>query len=179
MANIRQAAWPHYLVAAALIFFPVYEVIVNNLLPIHLHDARWRFAAFGLVSASLLIVSVGVMIAYWVSTTYDHWRFQSVLGIGALLVAVVLLGLVGLFALDALQIRSSVRAEATNAFHAASLVAATRAIVCAIAIAGLGTAALRASRVSRAADLQRMAKAAPKNSSPLVGRRAAGREGEL
>src|SRR5690348_7793177 len=111
MLNARQTAWPNYLVAACLILFPLYEVVANSLLPIQVHEARWRFTAFGLLSPSLLLITVGVMMAFWVAHTFEHRTVQGVLGIGSLFVAVIIFGLTCLFALDVLQVRSGVRPE--------------------------------------------------------------------
>ena len=147
--NSRQPAWPHYLVAGALIVFPFYEILANNLLPIRLGDPRWRVAAFGLLSASLLLVSVGVMISYWLSKTFEHHRFQIVLGGFACALAGVLVVLGGIFALDVVQLRGGVNPAAIGAFYAATSVAALRAIVCAAAMAGLGFASIRAALASR------------------------------
>jgi hypothetical protein len=145
----------------------VYEVFANNLLPLHWEEPRWRFAAFGLISASLLIVTVGVTIALWVADAFEHRSLQRILGVDAILLAAALVALVCLFALDAVQVRSGVRAEAAAAFRTASVMAAARALTCAVALAGLGIAALRVTKAARVAEAQRSGRAA-KGTVPLV-----------
>jgi hypothetical protein len=172
MAQIRQPAWPHYLIAASLVVFPLYEAAASNLIPIRLQDPRWRFTAFGVLSPSLLIATLGIMVAFWVANSFEHRRFQRVFGIWALATSAVLAVLVLMFALDVLQVRGGVRQEAATAFHAASVVAAGRVIVCGLAIAGLGISALRAAKASRLAEAQRGGGHA-RETAPLIGVRPA------
>jgi hypothetical protein len=165
MKRIRQPAWPQYLIAASLVVFPLYEAIANNLLPIRLGDVRWRFGAFGVVSPVLLVVALGVMLVFWVANTYEHRGAQVVLGVGAVFLAALLLGAVGIFALDTVQVRGAVRPEAASAFHAASIVAAFRATLCAVAFGGLGVAAVRAGFAARSEEGRRGETRVP---TPLV-----------
>jgi len=170
---IRTPAWPHYTVAGALVVFPFYEIIANNLLPIQLGNARWRVAAFGLLSASLLLITVGVMIAYWLSNTFEHRRFQLFLGVGACALAALIVLLVGAFGLDVLQLRGGVRPEAMGPFYAATSVAVLRALVCAVAIAGFGVASVRAGLDARR-EQTRAASRVATNGPAVVGVRPPG-----
>jgi EamA domain-containing membrane protein RarD len=150
MAQQRQFAWPTYLVAFTLALIPLFDVIMQ-LIPMRPQDAKWRFGALGLVSNALIIPVVGIMVAFYAAAYFDHRRFQRVLGVIALLLAVTVVLMLGLFCLDTLQLRREVNPKLEFAFKAGSITAAFKSIVSAIALFGFAWASFRAPKLARPA----------------------------
>jgi hypothetical protein len=143
MPQSRQLSFPGYLVAFALMLLPLMDALLQ-VLPIRIHEARWRFGTFGLMSNALLIPLFGIWFALALAAYFDHRRFQRVLAFVCFVTAVVALGLLAIFALDALQVRSQVRgAPAQFAFNVASVVATFKCLLATLGLVALGIAGLR------------------------------------
>src|SRR5215813_3830534 len=99
MVQTRQLSAPAYLTALVLIGVPLLDV-TTQILPVRLHDVRWRFGTFGLVSGALLIPLLGLLIALFASVLLDHRRLQRVIGTLSLIAGVATIAFVGVFALD-------------------------------------------------------------------------------
>jgi chromate transport protein ChrA len=121
---------------------PLTDVFVQ-VIPIRIHDARWRFGTYGLIATALLIPLFGTWLALAVAAYFDHRRFQRVLAVLSIVAAVIIVGLLGIFALDALQVRSEVRAPIQFAFNVASVVATLKSIVAVVGLIVIGIAGFR------------------------------------
>ena len=108
MALQRHLATPTYLVAFALTCIPPFDALMQ-VLPLRIHDPRWRFGAFGLISNAMMIPVTGLLIAFIASSMFEHRVLQRTLGILSLIVAVGMTGGLIIFGLDALQVRSGWR----------------------------------------------------------------------
>jgi hypothetical protein len=132
MSNSRQLAPCAYFVASMLVAIPVFDASMS-LVPFHLGTAQWRFAAVGLFSNALMIPASGVLIAVATAVTLGHVRVQRVLAVACWIVAAVLVvALVG-FSLDALQTRSAVQPAMYLSFAVASVTAAAKLALGAVA----------------------------------------------
>jgi hypothetical protein len=105
--SLRPFAVAAYLVALLLILAPPLEVI-SNMPALQPSEARWRFGATGLVTSSLLLPIAGFLLAIVTSVLRGHrWVFWGAMACGAV-VLVGMVGLVGMFALDSMQVRPGV-----------------------------------------------------------------------
>jgi hypothetical protein len=148
MLEPRRLAVPSYLVAAMLIAIPAFDAMMS-VAPPHFGDPHWRFGAFGLMSNALMIPAAGVLVLLATAMTMEHRRTLRVVGGLAWAIAVIAaLGLI-LFALDALQTRAAVVPSMALSFRVATITAAAKMIVGAIAFAAFGRAGWRAGRLSR------------------------------
>jgi hypothetical protein len=106
-----------YLVAILLILAPPLEVL-TNMPAVQASEARWRLGAVGLLTGSLLLPVAGFLLAIVTAYLRGHrWLFWLAMGSGG----VVLLGMIGLlalFALDAVQVWAGVDAATVNRFNA-------------------------------------------------------------
>jgi hypothetical protein len=134
-----------YLLAFILILVPLVDAAVS-ITPFHVRNVQWRFGAIGLFTNTLLTPGVGFTLAVVTAALLQHFRTQRVLSILAWISVVVLLGLLVVFALDALQTRAMVRPEMMRPFVLASTVAACKLVLWTIAFIVFA----RASRVPRA-----------------------------
>jgi hypothetical protein len=134
-----------YLLACMLIVLPIVDAAVS-VTPFHVRNVQWRFGAVGMFTNTLLTPGVGFMLAVVTAALLQHVRTQRVLSILSWIGAVVLLGLLGVFALDALQTRAMVRPEMMRPFVLASSIAAGKLVLWTIAFIVFA----RASRVPRA-----------------------------
>lgn len=142
MFQDRQLALPSYLVAFSLAVLPPLDQLLQTF-PFRIGDARWRFGAFGLLSSSLLLATVGFLLALVATSVFEHRRFRRIIGAAAL---TVVLGLAAggiVFALDALQVRSLVSAQAVRAFTVACIGATIKTLLAMLSFAVLGISAFR------------------------------------
>ena len=147
MNNYRQLAPAAYLVAAALVLFPLHDSAVS-LIPWSMTSTQWRFGAIGLLSNTLMIVCLGAVIAVSVSILANQPRARQVLGMISWVVSVVLLlGIAG-FALDAVQARGQIRGDLRASYQIASITAELKLLVGVLTFALLGRAT-RADRTVR------------------------------
>ena len=128
MIQQKQLAWPAYLVAVALCVIPPFDAVMQ-VLPPRMGDARWRFGSFGLLTNALLVPLLGLLIAMFAASFFEHRRLQRVLAVITGIVALLVLGALGMFALDALQVRGTVPSKAQLAFTVASLTASVKALL--------------------------------------------------
>jgi hypothetical protein len=154
MALQRQLAAPAYLVAFALIVIPPLDALMQ-VIPFRLHDPRWRFGAFGLLSNAMMIPVTGLLIAFVVSTLFEHRVLQRTLGMLSLAVATATVGVLIVFGLDALQVRQQVPPAAQLAFRVASTTAVTKSILGILTLGAFGLASFKAPKSPRRDRAQR------------------------
>lgn len=140
MNNYRQLAPAAYLVAAALVIFPLHDSAVS-LIPWNTGSAQWRFGAIGLLSNTLMIVCLGALIAVGMSILANQDRGRGVLGkISWTFAALLLIGIVA-FAMDAVQARRQIRADLLSSYQIASITAEVKLLLGVLSFAMLGRAA--------------------------------------
>jgi hypothetical protein len=144
--QLRRLAAPSYIAAASLIFFPIFDQLMQLVSTAKIQDARWRFGAVGLLSNMLILPIVGLVIVLVLAAALDHRAFQRVM---AVLCAIGAFGLVlatGLFMLDAIQVRGLMRPEAASSWGVATGTAVIKLIVAVLALIGFAIASFRNSK---------------------------------
>jgi hypothetical protein len=137
-----------YLLAFILVVLPIVDAAVS-ITPFHPRNVQWRFGAVGMFTNTLITPGVGFMVAVVTAALLQHVRTQRVLAILAWVGAVVLLGLLVVFALDALQTRAMVRPEMMRPFVLASTIAACKLVLWTITFIVFARASRVAGGVSR------------------------------
>ncbi len=138
---------PLYFIAMLLIATPAMD-FATSVLPLRVASIEWRFATVGLLSGFLLTPLLGVVIAIALAAYAEHLRFLRVLSIANGVVALLLVVLMVFFALDIVQLRSVVQAQAKEAFQGAALKAVIKYLAFILAMAWLSVRGMRASRWS-------------------------------
>ncbi len=162
MADVQRRLAPAlYFLAFLLVATPLADFALT-VAPYRLGNVTWRFAACGLLSGFLLTPLLGAGLAIATAAVNGHRRTMRVLGISAIVLAVLLVLALGGFALDTLQLRRQVPEAQRASFHAAALKAMLKHVT---ALAGglwLGIAAMRAARAAAdAVDTARASRAHP------------------
>jgi hypothetical protein len=108
-----------YAVALLLVLVPVSEMLLR-VWPLRVTEASWRFGAIGLFSNALLTPLLGLTFAGMLAFLFGHRRAVRTLSVVLIAGAIVLASSMAVFALDALQMRGNVAANAQTAFDVAS-----------------------------------------------------------
>jgi hypothetical protein len=120
--QMRRLAVPGYLVAFLIFLFPLLDTALS-VWPPQTSQLAWRFGAAGLFSRALMTPLLAVLIAYGIALVLEHRTVLRVLAIVNGLAVVLIVLVMGLFVLDALEMRVQVRPDTKRAFDAASTVA--------------------------------------------------------
>lgn len=153
---------PLYAVALLLIATPVFD-FVTSVLPLRLGNIEWRFAAVGLLSGFLLTPLLGILVATLAALIARHRLFLTVLAWSSLILATGLALLVVAFALDILQLRSVVTADAAPQFQSAAIKAVVKHVSFLIVLSWL------AWKIQRLARGMRRPASARKGGSIMMG----------
>jgi len=148
MTQPRQLVTPGYLVAFTLLLVPPFDAIMQ-VLPLRLHEARWRFGAFGLMSNAMMLPMIGLVVAFAIAAYFEHRRFQRVLGVIAFAIAGITVIALAAFLLDALQVRRDVNPKASLAFTVATATAVGKSILGVITLGAFGFAGFRGPKSTR------------------------------
>jgi hypothetical protein len=141
---------PLYLVAVLLVVVPTADSLFT-VLPLQLGEPGWRFGATGLLTRAFLTPLLGLLIATLFAALAEQRR---VLGALSWLSGIAALGLVlalVLFCLDAIQLRAGTRVELRASFQAASVLAAAKILLAAVACGLLSLGIARMLRGTRSA----------------------------
>jgi hypothetical protein len=118
-ATMRRIAVALYLIAALFLLTPVLD-FVASVWPLRIHDIQWRFATGGLLSGYLLTPLLGLLLAMIAAALVEHRGVQRSLGVLSIVVAVALIGIMGVFTLDVLQLRGDVNPQLKGSYQLAS-----------------------------------------------------------
>jgi hypothetical protein len=151
-----------------LLFFWPFADLVTNALPIRLHNVQWRYGFAGLMAAYLNTPILGLVLATGVAYGLRHGRALRLLSVLQLLVAVSLLLVIGVFALDLLQVRASRPEAARPAVLAGGGIAILKHLTAATVLALLGIGGWRTANRFRGAG------APSGGSAGIVARKKAG-----
>ena len=110
---------------------------------------QWRFAALGLLAGNLGTVMLGVGLLGLVAALAGHRRVLRALGITAMVAGVLLVAALGLFTLDALQVRRSANPQFLQALTVSSMGALFTGVLGVVALFSIGVGAWTATRVTR------------------------------
>jgi hypothetical protein len=146
---VRRLRVPGYLVMTALGALPLIE-LGAAMWPLQLGQTSWRFGVFG-VAAGTMVTSLLALVSILAIAVLsgDRKVIWVVYGLCALAATICLLG-GGIYALDAMQMRSQVRPEVAHRYTIGWLLALMKLWVAGIIFIVLTISAFRATRGSRA-----------------------------
>jgi len=123
---------------------------------------EWRYGAAGLLGGWLLTPLLGVVLALLLATILRSRVALWLILLTGVLTALLLLAVMGLFSLDALQVRASIREDAGSGFMFAVGKSLFKHLTGAIAFLLIGVAARRALKDSAGRDTK------SRDTKPLV-----------
>jgi hypothetical protein len=146
MASVdyRRVVAALYPVAALLILAPVVD-LAGAVLPPRLAEVTWRFGTFGLFANALLTPVLGLTLLVIATILQGRRGATRVLAVVLALLAVLLLIGTVLFALDFVQLRGTVAAQAKQSYDVAALKALIDALLTCIVTGWLARIAFAAS----------------------------------
>jgi len=142
-----------YLLGIVLVLVPALDFTLN-VWPLQPDEVGWRYGAVGLLAQYLHTPLLGVLIIGLFASVRAHRRTLLTLGTACALTTLLLLGALGGFSLDAIQLRAGVAPETLPVFHAAVLRAVGKLLTAAAAFTLFATAALRRARALRQTQRQ-------------------------
>jgi hypothetical protein len=145
MDALRRLTPAAYAVALVFLLSPLVDV-VTNVYPFESGSVQWRYGAVGIMSNYLISAVFGLLLATLVAALAGHVKVLWAAAATNLALAAVLVVIVGLFALDVLQLRNVVRPEAADMFKIGAAKAAFKLLVVAASLVLLGVAGLKAAR---------------------------------
>lgn len=149
-----------YLSAFLLFFMPYFQAFAG-LWPFQVGALQWRFQASGNMSGILMLPFLGLALALFVARPLEHKGVTRLVGVVALLTAVCVLLAMGLFAMDAIQLRRAVQDRMMPAFNKAVFTASISMFVSLVLYTVLGVTAFRSPKTT-------MLRAAPKSTKKGV-----------
>jgi hypothetical protein len=152
-----------YLVAITLVMYPILDTVLA-VWPLRPGETTWRFGATGLLSRTLMTMSLGLLLTMVIALVAGHRMALRAAAVVSAVAAVTLLILSGLFMLDAIQTRVNVNEQAVTAFYVASAVALIKTVLGAALAAGLAVGGWR----SQLARGQAAPAAGRKQTTPLI-----------
>lgn len=141
----RPLGWAAYGVAFLLVFVPLADSLLG-VWPPRLGEVTWRFGAVGLVSRAIMTPLLGLLLALMTTVLMEHRRTARVVSVVSFAGAALVLAAVVIFALDALQTRAQIRADALTAFDTATIVAIIKYLLTSLVAVALGIGGWKASR---------------------------------
>jgi hypothetical protein len=111
--------------------------------------ANWRFGVFGMVASRASALLVGDVMLFVAATALDWRSLLRILGAFHLVLAAAVLVGLGLFLLDAVQVRGAVSAEGARGYVAAVVRTGVVALAAGITFAWAGVVAWSAGARSR------------------------------
>lgn len=116
---VRRLRAPAYAFLLVTVVFQVFDYVAG-LLPLQFNSVVWRFAALGAATNIVGNILLLVLLVYALSLMAGDRPVILFVGIVSVLIAVLLLGGAGIFALDALQLRTRAEPRALPKFDLAS-----------------------------------------------------------
>lgn len=109
-----------YFVAAVFVLTPVMDVTIAAL-PFRPGEMTWRFAATGIFAEGVMTALLGLFSALALAVYLEHRTVVKVLGVVSAIGCLTFLGVIGLFLIEAMQMRSVVAEEAQTGMAIASM----------------------------------------------------------
>lgn len=159
-----------YLSAFMLFFLPYFQAL-GGLWPLQLGSLQWRFQATGAMSSIMMLPFLGLVLALMVARPLEHKMIQRLIGIVAVLSTIGILCAIGLFGMDALQLKKIVRDAQMAAFNKAVFTATFALLFSLVAFAVLSVVAFRSPKGAVAKSAPRSARKSTVDDSPglLIG----------
>ena len=110
-----------YLCAFVLFFIPYFQAMAG-IWPLQLGSLQWRYTATSAMSGILMLPFIGLVLALAVARTCGHKAAARIVGAVAALTTLTLLLAMGLFVMDALQLKKVVPDRELARFNKANVV---------------------------------------------------------
>lgn len=164
--ELRHLALAMYAVAAMLVLIPLTEFAGQLGWTVQPGLLNWRTGSVGLLSGAVLTPTVGMLLAVITASVFGHRAAARGLAIVAGVGAVLMLLVIGVFALDVLQLRPAVVSDMQRSFTLAAVKALINFSVTAVT---LGAICISGMRVTRRARARRTARAhSPSQSAQVI-----------
>lgn len=144
--SLKRLATAGYVLVALLWFIPLID-FVGNVWPLRPGDTQWRFGSEGLLAGFLLTPFLGLALAAALAAWRENAGTMRFLGWMAGLAALALIVICGDFALNAVQIRSTIQPPTVHRFD---LGAAKAVVEYGLVAVGLVVSCLALTRTARA-----------------------------
>jgi len=146
--SLRTLRSAGYLIAAMMIVLPLVDVIARTT-PYRIHSPAWRLELVNLASNSVGTGILGLLLMLGIAAASGD-RGVAFFAAGLSGVATVgWVGLTGVFALDALEMRGQPDANATNQYDAVTIWLAIRVLIAIVMLLALAVSGFRAAKVIR------------------------------
>src|SRR5262245_3727133 len=133
----RSIVWAIYAVALILLVSPLIDLI-GAVWPARFGEVSWRFGAFGLTTTALVSPILGLAMLKVGGVVLEHRRFvRGVAWIDLILLLLLLTGVV-FFALDYLQLRSTLATSSLSQYDLAGFKAAANGLLEVIVLTWMG-----------------------------------------
>jgi hypothetical protein len=143
--NARRLAAPAYLIAFLFCLVPLMDFVVATY-PMQPGTLKWRTGALGLLAGVWLVPLLGNLIAMVTAYIMGHRGVNRTIAALQLMVAILMLGVLGLFALDVIAFRQSIPPENEPGYLMAVSGAFTKHLSAVIALIVLAVTGIRISR---------------------------------
>ena len=130
---------------ATMIVMPLLELYIRAA-PFRIHSPAWRLSLVGNISGAISAPILGLFLMFAIAVVAEDKGVTYLVSSLSGLAAVACLGVTGLFALDALQMRNQVQASLAESYGLTSSWIAAKLIISVIALVVLSLSALRAAQ---------------------------------
>ena len=165
MRPSRAAVIGAYAVAGLLIVIPIIEFTLR-VWPLQPGTTSWRFGAIGIFSTTVITPLLGVVVGGAIAFSLEHRSVVRALGVLTLLGSILFLGFIGLFVLDAIEMRTPAQEAALFVFDVTAVQVVLKLTAVFLVAVLLGVGGWRSSR--RIAS-PRGARSAPVPARPPLG----------
>lgn len=162
--EVRAFAGAVYPLGFLLLLVPIVDVAMRAY-PFRTGAPDWRFAAFGTLFGNVGTMLIGLALIGFIAAYRGNYLLLRVLSVVATLAGVLVVGLLVLFALDALQVRQMAPEALRRPVLASAVGAATAALFGAASLFGVGVGAWISSRAGWRTGRRGERQAAP---NPMV-----------
>ena len=145
--DLRFLAWIAYALAALFVILPLSDVALG-VLPLRFGNMRWRIGTTGIVTGALLFPMIGAFLGLSASHVFGHRRMQYFIAGSLGLLALVLILVVGMFALDTMQVRREVDTRQRHLYSRAAIRGVVTQIMTIFVLGLMSVTSLRASLAS-------------------------------
>jgi hypothetical protein len=157
---LARLKWPIYFIAIGLTVIPLVDFGLS-VLPVDAGNLRWRWSTLGLFTGFLFTPLFAIILVCFIAAQLEDRVTQRVLSILNLLAAVLLLGMLLLYALDTIQLRADLPETDRLPFYMSAVRALVKYGFTFVCFLWLGIAGFRASRVTRTSREARRGESTP------------------
>lgn len=145
-----------YVLAILLVLYPAMD-LAANVWPWKAGEVGWRYGTYGILSGYFMTPLMGLMLAVGVALALGHARRAKVLASLAWVVGLVFFAATVMYALDALQVRSTVPDQARTQFSIGTIKAVVKNVISAFVLLWIGWVGFRGAKGSASSRNKDMA----------------------